>query len=121
MRTPAAGAPRAVSSTCVDSRAMSTREAQPEASVGGRRLGVHAQLLAPLGDRQPGAVVRFEMHFCDGRNFIQQAAAYLINDLLDAARFEGAEYLSHHLTDSRRDLVAAERRLRISIPPLQVE
>src|ERR1700687_2165972 len=89
--TPAAGFPRAVSSTWVEKRDMLSFEPQAETAVGRTRLGEDADLVAALRDGVPGAVVGFQMHFGDRGNFGQHLRADLIDELLDAARFEGGE------------------------------
>src|SRR5881409_1571917 len=93
---PAAGRPRDVSNTCVESEAMLSPEPQTETAIRWAGVGIHAGLLPSLENRIPGSVVRLQMHLGDHWNLGQDLRADLIDDLLNASRFETGESVMNH-------------------------
>ena len=60
------------------------------------------------------------MHFGDGGDLCQQLLPKLVDDLLDAARFEGLEDLMHQRADLCRDGAIAECGGGIGVQPIEV-
>src|SRR5258705_10629414 len=74
-------------------------------------LDVDAPLLAALLDDVPRAVARFEPQLADLGDVGEDLRAHLVDDLLDAARFERLEDLHDDGPHVRREGAVAERPL----------
>src|ERR1700722_20330571 len=95
-RTPGAGRPRLRSRTWVESRAklissIASPQRQTNAAERRPRVGIYAERFRFFRDGIPRPVISFQIHFGYTRNLSQHFLSKLLDDLLDAARFEIVE------------------------------
>src|SRR5437764_15164192 len=115
MTTPSAGLPRTLSRTCVERVAILPSKPQAEAAIRRPRLGINAGLVSAFDDAVPRSIGCFQMDFANGRNIRKDFRTNLINNLLNASRFECTKHFVNDPPHSRCYCARSECRGRLYI------